>query len=242
MFSKKNAQPNQSIIDGFTCLQALAAASQPVAMSQLARELGIEPTRMNRILKTLAYVGLAMQTANRKYTCGPGIHVLAAQSLFASGLLHRALPELNALRQQVGLGVAMGMLWHDRVSYLYHASLQSPENPIARVGSFPATKSGIGMALLAAQSDESIRQVYGSMAEIHGPYENLEALLTQIQQIRSDGYAFIQSGTIAPTYTMAVTVGSPAYCAIGVADLSASDDLVTCLQLLRTTAKHIETE
>lgn len=240
MFTKKNAQPNQSIIDGITCLQALVAESKPVAMSALAGRLGIERTRMNRILKTLAYLGLARQTANRKYTCGPGIHVLAAQSLFASGLLHRALPALNALRDQVRMGVAMGMLWQDKVSYLYHASLHSAENPIARVGSFPATQSGIGMALLAEQSDESIAHTYASVIPIPGPYKGLTDLLEKIRAIRTMGYAFILSGTIAPTYTMAIPIGQPAFCAIGIADLRQSDDLDTCLNLLRTTARQIE--
>ena len=85
-----NAQPNQSLIDGIATLQALAMSPEPIGSRELARQLGIDSTKVNRLLKTLAYLGIARQTANRKYTAGPGMHVLAAQSLFASGLIRRA--------------------------------------------------------------------------------------------------------------------------------------------------------
>ena len=85
--TKKNsggAQPNQSLIDGIAVLQALAVSPDPVGGRELARRLGFEPTRVNRLLKTLAYLNIARQTADRRYAPGPGMTVLAAQSLFAS--------------------------------------------------------------------------------------------------------------------------------------------------------------
>ena len=93
MKPKLNAQPNKSLIDGITTLQALATSPDPVGCRELARRLDIDPIKVNRLLKTLAYLGIARQTADRKYTAGPGMHVLAAQSLFASGLIRR--PSMN---------------------------------------------------------------------------------------------------------------------------------------------------
>src|SRR5690348_18426155 len=84
MRPKLNSQPNQSLIDGIATLQALATSSEPAGCRELARRLGIDATKVNRLLKTLAYLGIARQTADRKYAPGPGMHVLAAQSLFAS--------------------------------------------------------------------------------------------------------------------------------------------------------------
>src|SRR3569832_2831769 len=120
MRQKPNAQPNQSLIEGITTLQALATSPEPVGCRELARRLQADPTKINRLLKTLAYLGIARQTANRKYTAGPGMHVLAAQSLFASVLIRRALPELEALRR-FGHTVALGVLLGVNVSYLFHA-------------------------------------------------------------------------------------------------------------------------
>ena len=120
MKPKLNAQPNKSLIDGITTLQALATSPDPVGSRELARRLDIDPVKVNRLLKTLAYLGIARQTADRKYTAGPGMHVLAAQSLFASGLIRHALPVLENLRR-FGHTVALGVLWQDNVSYLFHA-------------------------------------------------------------------------------------------------------------------------
>jgi len=75
--------------------------------------------------KTLTYLGIARQTPDRKYRAGAGMTVLAAQSLFASGLLRRALPALEELRH-FGHTVAMGVRWRDNVSYLFHAPPNMP--------------------------------------------------------------------------------------------------------------------
>jgi hypothetical protein len=120
MRPKLNAQPNKSLIDGIATLQALATSPDPVGSRELARRLNIDSVKVNRLLKTLAYLGIARQTADRKYTAGPGMHVLAAQSLFASGLIRNALPVLEGLRR-FGHTVALGVLWQDNVSYLFHA-------------------------------------------------------------------------------------------------------------------------
>ncbi|MEX0776466.1 MAG: helix-turn-helix domain-containing protein [Phycisphaeraceae bacterium] len=170
------AQPNQSLIDGLTVLQAVVSRTGEVGTRELARELEIEPTRINRLLKTLAHLGLAEQTAGRKYRPGPAIHVLAAQSLFGSGLLRRAIPHLEALHTH-GLVVALGVLWRDQVCYLYHAAPgMSAGEALGRVGLFPATRSGIGMALLAQGAD--LRR-FG------------RELQTQLRRVREQGYALV---------------------------------------------------
>ena len=121
------AQPNQSLIDGVRCLQAVATAGVPIGGRELARRLEMEPTRANRLLKTLAAQGFLHQDGDRKYQPGAGMHVLAAQSLHGSGMLQRALPVLARLRRRrPALIVALGVLWHDQVSYLYHADPQTP--------------------------------------------------------------------------------------------------------------------
>jgi DNA-binding IclR family transcriptional regulator len=160
MRAKPNAQPNQSLIDGILTLQALASASEPVGCRELARQLGANTTRVNRLLKTLAYMGIVRQTSDRKYAPGPGMHVLAAQSLFASGLIRRALPELERLRR-FGHTVAMGVLWNDSVSYLFHAppGIEAARG-LGRIGLLPATTSGIGIVLLAQLPDDEVRDIY----------------------------------------------------------------------------------
>ena len=160
MRPKLNAQPNKSLIDGITTLQALATSPDPVGCRELARRLDIDPVKVNRLLKTLAYLGIARQTADRKYTAGPGMHVLAAQSLFASGLIRHALPVLENLRR-FGHTVALGVLWQDNVSYLFHAppGIEASRG-LGRIGLLPATTSGIGIVLLSEYDDADVRELY----------------------------------------------------------------------------------
>lgn len=214
MRAKLNAQPNQSLIDGIAALQVVATSQEPIGCRELARNLGFETSRANRLLKTLAYIGVVRQTANRKYTAGPGMHVLAAQSLFASGFMNEAVPALAPLHK-FGLTVAMGVLWRKNVTFLYHAPPGlSPTEAMGRIGLYPATSSGIGMALLASADNDFIAETY-SDGDIPGFPQGLESLLIALNKIRTDGYARILSRPEQDIHTIAVTVGKPIYAAIG---------------------------
>lgn len=232
------AQPNQSLIDGLACLQALASVREPIGSRQLARLLDLEPTRVNRLLKTLAYLGLAEQDGRRKYRPGPAIHVLAAQSLFGSGLIRRAIGPLESLGR-LGHTVAMGILWRDQTCYLYHAAPGAPTNQRLGHGRlYPAVTSGLGMALLAHRAEPEIRALYAK-TDPESPWAATEppaldgedGLLARLARIREEGYALVQIPD-SPRRTLGVPVGVPPYAAIGVSGVFADrevDSLVAAL-------------
>ena len=114
------ARPNLSMIHGMACLQAVAAAGRPVGTRELARQFGLEHTRIHRAVGTLCLLGLVEQTPDRKYRPGPALHVLAAHSLKGSRLLQAALPVLPAFKEEK-FTVALGVLWQNQVCYLIHA-------------------------------------------------------------------------------------------------------------------------
>ncbi|MDH7973910.1 helix-turn-helix domain-containing protein [Sphingomonas sp. AR_OL41] len=235
--AKAGAQPNQSLIDGITVLQALAISTEPVGCRELARRVDLETTRVNRLLKTLTFLGIARQTSDRKYRPGSGMTVLAAQSLFASGLLRRALPALEELRR-FGHTVAMGVLWRDNVSYLFHAPPKMREtDALGRIGLYPATRGGIGMALLASQDDLEIEETYAGR-EIPG-YENLAALLTAVEGVRSAGYARLRVKDEREQHTVAITIGNPVYAAIGLSGWIPVAAMPDVLAALREAARQI---
>jgi DNA-binding IclR family transcriptional regulator len=190
------AQPNQSLIDGLGVLQALASSGRAVGSRELAKMLDLEPTRANRLLKTLAALGIAQQTPDRRYEPGPGMHVLSAQSLYGSGLIRKAMPHLADLHR-LGYLVALGVLWRDQVCYLYHATPDMrPEMALGRAGLYPAERSGLGLVLLAQGE----------------PLPSGE-LGKRLRRVREQGYARIQIRH--GVSTLAVPLGNPAYAAIG---------------------------
>jgi DNA-binding IclR family transcriptional regulator len=233
MRAKPNAQPNQSLIDGILTLQALASASEPVGCRELARQLGANTTRINRLLKTLAYMGIVRQTSDRKYAPGPGMHVLAAQSLFASGLIRRALPELERLRR-FGHTVAMGVLWNDSVSYLFHAppGIEAARG-LGRIGLLPATTSGIGIVLLAQLPDDEVREIYADRDIPMFP-EGVDSLLVTLAKTRNQGYARVHVADDRDHHIVAVATGEPVVAGLAMSGWipeSATTELVEALRL-----------
>lgn len=151
-----SSQPNQSLIDGIRCLQYLVSSGRAIGCRELARLMGINTTRVNRLLMTMASIGLTMQDEQRRYLPGPGIHALAAQAIRGSALFSQALPLLERFAPK-DIVVAMGVLWEDQVIYIYHSEPGSQvSQALAGFHMLPAWQSVIGMSLLAAESDEEL--------------------------------------------------------------------------------------
>ncbi len=147
------SRPNQSIMNGLACLQALAVAGRDVGCRELARALDADPTVVNRVLGTLELLGLAQRTPGRKYRPGPGLHVLAAQSLQGSRLLPAALPQAEELLGE-GFAVSVGVLWRDSFCFLLH--VRPGQKLLSGIGTHelrPAENSSAGVALLAGRPE-----------------------------------------------------------------------------------------
>lgn len=153
-----SSQPNQSLIDGIRCLQYLVSSGRAIGCRELARLMGINTTRVNRLLMTMASIGLTMQDEQRRYLPGPGIHALAAQAIRGSALFSQALPLLENYAPK-DIVVAMGVLWEDQVIYIYHSEPGSQmSQALAGFHMLPAWQSVIGMSLLAAESDDALQK------------------------------------------------------------------------------------
>jgi len=238
MRAKPNAQPNQSLIDGIITLQALASAPEPVGCRELARQLNANTTRVNRLLKTLAYMGIVRQTSDRKYAPGPGMHVLAAQSLFASGLIRRALPELERLRR-FGHTVAMGVLWNDSVSYLFHAppGIEAARG-LGRIGVLPATTSGIGIVLLSQLPEDEVRELYADRDIPMFP-DGVDSLLVTLAATRTQGYARVHVADDRDHHIVAVATGEPVVAALAMSGWIPESATAELVDALRAAAAEI---
>jgi len=197
-FKRSPAQPNRSLARGIECLQALATSDRPVGSREMARMLGFEHTGVNRVLGTLAWLGLAEQTPDRKYTPGSAIHVLAALSLRSSSLLSSALPHLKSLsRDAEDCSIALGVLWKSYVCYLFFRSPGDPvEQCIASRDPFPAEHSSIGRVLLAQKSDKDVKALFRKRYNNKLSPEELRKLIAGLRQVRSDRYALVNGRTL----------------------------------------------
>jgi len=192
--------------------------------------LSMEATRVHRLLRTLSFMGLVRQMENRKYAPGPAIHVLAAQTLTATGLGAATFATLEALRRQTGYIVSLGVVWEKVVTYIYHS------DPIATV--WPASISGVGMILLANEEEETIRHKYAGRA-IPGYNDSMESLIGQLKKIKKTGYAFVSTLSKRKHQTLSVTVPQNAHLGLGISGVIPESDIPILLAQLRLTAENL---
>ena len=215
------AQPNQSLLDGLSLLQALATTGEPIGGRELARQLGWNAMRVNRLLKTLAFSGMARQTPDRRFVAGPAMHVLSVQSLFASGLLRRSIAPVERL-PRAKHPVALGVLWQDQVCYLFHASRRQPlTSALGTHGLYPATQSSIGMMLLAGRENAEIDRLF---ADRPTPgYASVATLKRRLAEIRREGSAYVVQRKSPLQASLAMPIGSPAYAALALSDVAPAE-------------------
>jgi DNA-binding IclR family transcriptional regulator len=234
------SQPNQSLIDGLACLEALAVADEAIGCRDLGRRLGIHHVRANRLLKSLAEAGFAEQDHQRRYRPGPGFHVLAVLAMHGSGLIRRALPHLERLARDTGATIALGMLWRAQVCYLFHGDASTPSaEALGRTRLIAAEDSSIGHVLLAAQG-ESARAA--ALAEIPAPRQR--ALKLALKAVKRDGYACLEhsgAGTHRH-HSIAVTVGSPIFAGIAATGVHLDRPIGPIVASLIATAEKISQE
>lgn len=233
-------QPNQSLIHGINCLQAVVAAERPIGSREVARILNEEHTRVSRLLSTLASIGLLEQTPQRRYQPGPALHVLTAQSLRGSLLLTCALPHLKPLLNQ-GMTVALGVLWQRQVCFLFHSKPGQPlEESIGRHLLHPAEKSSLGLTLLAFSEPPALEDIDEKRIEVEPklPVEDLPAALESVRQLGYSRLRFPESGILS----VSVPMRTPPIAALGLSGPWPPSETHRIVGLLHETSQRILTD
>lgn len=210
------AQPNQSVLGALELLMELSLQPGPAGTRELARRLGWNAMRVNRLLKTLAQTGMARRTPEGRYSPGAGLAVLAAQSLHASGLVRAASDALHDLPKTHG--VALGVLWRDQVCYLFH--LPAGVRDLGMLGTHPpfdARSSSIGRMLLALRGDD-------------GP---------GLATARKKGWAYVVQDMKKGQASLAVPVGSPPVAGLALTDVKDEAEAKRLLPILQRAAERI---
>lgn len=229
-------QPNQSILDGFRCLQQVVGSPTPVGVTDLSAKLNLEATRIHRLLRTLTHLGLVVRTGARKYGPGPAIPVLAAQILHATHFGDLVLPTLERLRKKVHQTVALGVRWEHSITYIYHgSSSRTGSKAIGGHALWPVTRSGLGIAILALLSDAEIREQFAGHPI--PPFPSIRDLLGELKRTREQGFAFVP--TVGTHWTLAMTLENHPSVALGITGNLTRGDLAHLLPELRKTVSEV---
>lgn len=205
-------------------------ADKPVSSRELSRLLKFEHTKINRILGTLYSTGMLNKTTTRKYYPGPGIHILAAQTLKGSPLLPISMDYLKEFHNE-GCTVALGVLWKNQVCYLLHSrSGQQIEDGIGTHQLWPAHKSSLGVILLSKTAEYEVFNYIKN--------NNCTSICTKAKK---DNYAMLEfpNGEIS----IAVSVGNPVIASIGLSSQDLKKKGVKAMVLrLQNAAKEIDNQ
>jgi DNA-binding IclR family transcriptional regulator len=153
----KSQQGIQSIEVGARLLQALAGASRPQMLRDLAAAAQMPPAKAHRYLVSFARMGLVEQQE------GTGLYDLGSFALeLGLGALARlepvtaSGPALAELREETGQTVALAVWANHGATIVRWLGADTPVSASLRVGAvMPLTRSATGMAFLAFQPQET---------------------------------------------------------------------------------------
>jgi DNA-binding IclR family transcriptional regulator len=160
----KGAELIQSVDRAIRILLALQGERR-LGIAELASRLGLPPSTVHGIVKTLAAHNLVVQdVGSNRYQLGPAVLRLSNVYLDTLELRSRALPWSEELARRSGMAVRIGVLAGDDVVIIHHqprpdGSRQMPEIGIV----IPAHASALGKALLGFLPTEAD----GILAESH---------------------------------------------------------------------------
>jgi DNA-binding IclR family transcriptional regulator len=167
----------------------------PTGLSELSEQLGLNKSTVHRILNSLICMDYAKQDPETlKYGLSFKFCRISDQVLAHNDMIGLAKPHLRRLSDLTGETIHLVQI--DGVNAVYIDKVENSLNSIrlvSKVGkSIPLYCSGVGKALLADRTDETIRQIW-QQSDIQKLTDNtitdLELFMKTINRIRATGYA-----------------------------------------------------
>ena len=192
----KEAKSSIQVIERMmTLLDALARHPAPVNLKQLAGETSLHPSTAHRILGVMVESRLVDRIEPGTYRLG--IRLLELGSLVKSRISVRqeALPFMQDLHHETGETVNLSVRHDDEVVYVERTA---PRNSMMRViqiigARAPLHITAVGKVFLANDGLErcaDYAQRTGLPRYTDNTLTNPEALASELEHVRSDGYAF----------------------------------------------------
>lgn len=184
---------NRSVEHALSILDLLAAAREPMRVTDVARELDITLPTASRLVSTLEARGYAAQDpATRRYTIGLRAFGLGQLAAAGRDLRTVALPHMRQLNEATGEVVHLGVYHDGAVVYVEKLDSRHAVAPSSAIGGrAPAACVATGKALLAYQAHDEIDRAIGAGLRRPGggATASPEELAADLEETRRRGYA-----------------------------------------------------
>jgi DNA-binding IclR family transcriptional regulator len=202
---------SQSLARGLAILERFTRERPELGVRELSRQLGISPTVIHRLVRTLTEHGFLEQNPDTlRYGIGIRAFEIGNGYLCATGLEEAALPVLRALTSEHELNAYLGVLHRGFVSYLVALQSSGPIVIRAAPGSRAHVHStALGKVLLAAQPDEAAARILGRRPlPVLTPKTRVDpvAVLAEVAAVRRTGYAVSDEENIVGVLAVGASV------------------------------------
>ncbi|MDJ1370866.1 IclR family transcriptional regulator domain-containing protein [Gulosibacter molinativorax] len=199
----------QSLARGFAVIRAFDAEHPALNLSEVAKRAEISPASARRFLYTLEQMGY-VRADGRQFTLAPRVLELGFSYLSALSLPEVMQPHLERLSRAVGESVSGAVLTDGDIVYIARV----PTRRIMSIGitigtSFPAHATSMGRVLLASLDEQDARARVGEgplRSFTNDTVTEVDALLTQLAQVRQQGWAIVDGELETELRSLAVPV------------------------------------
>lgn len=182
-----------------------------LAVTEVARRLGIPKSTASRVLKTMAHRGLTEQCQDSKrYTVGPLPLRLGQLYRARTRTLDLVAAAMERLAAETGFTGYVGVLDGSEIVILRMTQGRYPVRIVLEPGyRVAAFATAMGLALLARETDAALRTMLPTVM-VHAPTglrKSLAALLRDLADVRRQGWADVSEATFPGIRAVAAAVG-----------------------------------
>lgn len=197
----------RSLVRGLRILECIERSRDPMRLTDIANELGIERATLFRYCATLVELGyLHVESDTKQYSLGPRARALgyAASAQWPSLAIIRAF--LPTIAERYRGAASLGILEGSDVLYVERSVAGRSLNYHISIGDrLPAARSSMGKVLLGFAPEADARRAIRALPE----KTDVDAVLGEITRSRQERMAFNIGGTQAGLNSVAVAVFEP---------------------------------
>jgi IclR family pca regulon transcriptional regulator len=244
--SLREPRYSQSLERGLAILGCFTPKRPVLGIADIADDLGMSRSTTHRYVITLVALGYLEQGASRKYRLGLRVTDLGMSALNSTGLREHAHPYLEELRQRTSYTTSLGVL--DGTDVLFVDRVRSFRRGVDETGldlhtgsRLPAYCTAMGKLLLANLPESEQRDPITQMKLTkRGPntITGKRALLDELEEIQSAGFAVDDQELAPDIYAIAVPVRNEARDVVAAVGLAAHSSMISLEELVDALAPH----
>jgi IclR family transcriptional regulator, KDG regulon repressor len=184
---------SRTVFKALDVLECLAYSGQPLSAPEVAERCGLTRPTTYRLISTLAARGYVASGQDGRYRLGTKMLSLSKRLIEHAQLPQLARPDLEALCQQAGESVHLGVLEDNEVLYLDKVESVSAARMYSVVGTRnPLHSTSLGKAILAflpSGDRDMLLSRISYTQRTPNTITNREQLERDLENIRQQGYA-----------------------------------------------------